>query len=144
MIQRIQSIWLLLAALCGAGAIFFPFALQATSPKYTEVVDLTPLTPLQHIPSLLTVAAFIILCVVAIFSYKNRKAQLRFCLIAAIAALVTFVLEFFKVRQSLQDGINTFYRFGIVMAPVALLFIAMAMQGIRKDEKLVKSLDRLR
>jgi hypothetical protein len=144
MIQRIQSIWLLLAALCGVSALFVPFAIQATSPKYTEVVDLTAVTPLQFIPALLTIGAFSILSLVAIFGYKNRKSQLRFCYIAALGALLTVVLEYFKIRSWLQEGIATQYAYGLVLAPAALLFILLAVQSIRKDEKLVRSLDRLR
>ena len=39
---------------------------------------------------------------------------------------------------------NTSYMPGIVMPIVAMIFLFMAIGGIRKDQKLVRSLDRLR
>lgn len=150
MIQRIQSIWLLIAALFGAGIFLFnilniSYVDSATGTEVTKGVQLLEYSYLLALLAIVLVG----LPLVAIFMFKNRKRQVNFALLAIVLniAFVAFHLTFVKdyylntlkvPAQSTSYGIASFL-------PVAtIVFLAMAISGIRKDEKLVRSADRLR
>ena len=84
------------------------------------------------------------LSVITLFSFKNRKKQILFnYLNILINALLVGLLVFWMLN--LSGGIS-FTEKGIefVFPLVALVMIVLANYNIRKDEKLVKSVDRLR
>ena len=91
------------------------------------------------------VLLIIILSVVAIFLYKNRKIQIKFALAAVVLSVaLTALTAWFaysageKYQAVLNPGIRTF------LPLIILLFSILAFLGIRKDENLVRSYDRLR
>ncbi len=145
MIQRIQTIFLLLTV--GAfGALFeFPFA---TSDQITaqflsdKVFDIT-----DH-PVLLGLAiGGGILALVDIFLFKNRKLQINIGYLIILLALLLPALAFFlfKDESSKTDiTVHIFDHFGIYLPVAAVLFTSIANYFVRKDDKLVKSMDRLR
>lgn len=84
------------------------------------------------------------LSVITLFSFKNRKKQILFnYLNILINALLVCLLVFWMLN--LSGGIS-FPEKGIefVFPLVALVMFVLANYNIRKDEKLVKSVDRLR
>lgn len=80
-----------------------------------------------------------------IFNYKNRKKQMRFatinlfCIIIYIVALAVFI---FYAKNKLESDIS--FNYPVIFSVIALIFNYLGMRGIAKDEKLVRSLDRLR
>lgn len=129
MIQRIQSIYLL-------GAILAMVGLFATA-QDVEVFGNTFLVKVSAVVSA-------ILSLIAIFSFKNRPKQILFNLLnILINALLVGLLVYWMLN--LSGGID-FPEKGIefVFPLVALVMFALANINIRKDEKLVKSVDRLR
>jgi len=91
------------------------------------------------------VLLIIILSVVAIFLYKNRKIQIKIALATVfLSAALTALTAWFaysageKYQAVLNPGIRTF------LPLIILLFSILAFLGIRKDENLVRSYDRLR
>jgi hypothetical protein len=82
-----------------------------------------------------------------IFIYHNRKAQMLFCTLNALL-IVGWYICFFVVSQVVGDkswGTVDFRpSWPAVLPAVALVFYIMARQAIRADEKLVRSLDRIR
>lgn len=139
MIQRIQSVYLLLAAVVQALAFLFPFA--SATPAAEGVFQDGSLDINDHIvlPILLGLGAA--LSVGTIFLFKNRPLQitldrLTMVLIFATLAFVG-VLNFGGVLQGTLD--LSFFLLGIA---VILLFLAQ--RGIRNDERIVRSADRLR
>lgn len=141
MIQRIQTVWLALAAICG-------FAM-ARVPLFTATLaDKTSRTFLAT-ESLLTFALVIgiaCLSLVLIFLYKNRPTQYKLAitgglLSAAVIALQVYSVENFKKSINIVQGT---YQWGGLLPIAMMIFLFMAARHIRKDEKLVKSLDRLR
>ncbi len=86
-----------------------------------------------------------ILSVIAIFLYKNRKIQIRFALSTVFLSTALIALTAWyaysageKYQADLSPGIRTF------LPLIILLFSILAYLGIRKDENLVRSYDRLR
>jgi len=143
MIQRIQSIYLLLATAISGGLIFV-FNLWST-PKYTTfVIDLFKEDSLllNGISLLFLLSAFS--TCVAIFLYKRR--QLQFVL-GRISILINLLLLGLLIYVSLtlpgemkisEKGI------GMFLPIIAIVFVVFANKAIQKDEDLVKSVDRLR
>jgi hypothetical protein len=139
MLQRIQTIWLLLAALCGFLSLKFPFftgnKLDANNVSAFSVL----IASSNLIIMILTVAIFIA-AMISIFLYKIRKIQLRIVLITFLVA----VLDIFLYYRETKNFINGEYSLTVLFALAIPVFLLLAIRGIYKDEKLVKSMDRLR
>ncbi|NNE27388.1 MAG: DUF4293 domain-containing protein [Saprospiraceae bacterium] len=144
MIQRIQSVFLLLAAIIMAALFKIPFAMsdQAASPffedKLFNVLDHTVLTVLVALGS--------IVALVAIFMFRNRNLQLRLGYLGIIASLFLALVAFWLVysnADTMGDAVIE-DQFGLYMPPLALVFFILANHFIKKDQKTVDSMDRLR
>lgn len=139
MLQRIQTIWLLLAGACGFLTIKFPFftgnKLDANHVGQYERLA----APDNLIILILTVAVFIA-ALICIFLYKNRKLQLRVTLVAFIVSL----LNIFLYHRETKKFLNGDYSFTAILTIAIPVLLLLAARGIYKDEKLVKSMDRLR
>ncbi len=146
MIQRIQSIFLLLAS-AAMGVLFaLPFAtsekadLAMFSDKVYNVYDHPALIALV---GLATVLAF-----VNIFLFKKRSLQIRLDFIYIALSVVLLALVFFlifgsgKVSTS-EIGIQENY-VALAMPIVGVVLAFLANRFIKKDDKVVKSMDRLR
>lgn len=140
MIQRKQTLWLLLALVSCFLTFYFPFY---SGDKYRrehivpngEFVGDTSF--FVFVTTLLT-----ILCTgVAIVLFKKRKIQFRVGLLALLFSVLV-VVSYFK-------GINVHFANGHILLTSIFVFaipvlIFLALRGIRHDEKLVRSLDKLR
>ena len=146
MIQRIQSLWLLLAVLFNALLFFIPlykfnFPNQVYSPWMVERVS-------SFIPLFIIAAVIVVLPLISIFFFKNRKRQTSMVWISLVSILTFFSIVLMRV-SNLKNGTpqpgNFQYSFpGILVVVIAAIFLVLALRGIRHDEKLVKSMDRLR
>jgi peptidoglycan/LPS O-acetylase OafA/YrhL len=129
MLQRIQTIWMLLAVLCAV-------ALFVTS-QDVEIVSGFPV---------LNIATVILILIggLGIFSYNNRKRQILLNTIGMlINALLIGLLSFWLLN--LSGGISIPEKGIELIFPIlAITCLLIANVFIRKDEKLVKSVDRLR
>jgi len=92
-----------------------------------------------------------ILALYSIFQYKNRMSQLKLGLlnIFLIAASLGFSIYFMYQGEALVEvatgGVmRGAYKIGIFLPALALLFNSMANRFIKKDEDLVRSVDRIR
>ncbi|SMO51897.1 protein of unknown function [Chryseobacterium rhizoplanae] len=129
MLQRIQTIWTLLAVLA---AVFLFITGQ-------DVV-ISDSIPLLNIGSILLV----IIGALSIFSFKNRKRQILLNTISIIInVLLIGVLAYWLLN--LSGGIQIPEK-GIepIFPLIAVICLLIANMYIRKDERLVKSVDRLR
>ncbi|UKB84245.1 DUF4293 domain-containing protein [Chryseobacterium sp. MEBOG06] len=129
MLQRIQSIWTLLAVLA---AVFLFITGQDV-----VISDSIPLLNIACIVLVITGA-------LSIFSFKNRKRQILLNTISIIInALLIGVLAYWLLN--LSGGIQ-FPEKGIepIFPLIAIICLLIANIYIRKDERLVKSVDRLR
>jgi peptidoglycan/LPS O-acetylase OafA/YrhL len=81
-------------------------------------------------------------CLIFIFLYKNRKQQLWLTLAAFVVSVINIILYFKEIKSFLPQQGN--YNLAAVFTFAIPVFLILAVRGIWKDEKLVKSLDRLR
>jgi hypothetical protein len=145
MIQRKQSIWLLLAALLNA-AVFLGanFSIET---RIQNVLQTNRYAVLQHLPSTLFILVAIVLSLIAIFLFRKRPLQMKMSLLALLATMAYCFINWMRIKEIFANNkLISNYSFGLasITPYFAIVFILLACLGIRKDEKLVKSLDRLR
>lgn len=153
MIQRIQSIYLFLASIAIYLLFIFPVVNTLTPEgarqiKITGVYETVSNQVVQTEPFILMTIATAILGlipIILIFLFKNRKRQLTL----VYGFVVVMVAFSFWLSQTIKSAANTNlnisdYNIGAGLTSVAILFLVLAGKGIQRDEKLVKSADRLR
>lgn len=133
MLQRIQSIWLLLASVFA----FLTFKLPFYQPATQEGVVVNAQSTIW-----LTVAAALsgALAFLNIFFFNNRKLQLRLCLFGILITLALLALCFMEMSKFTNGSLAL----TCVIYFAIIAFYILAARGISKDEKLIKSMDRLR
>jgi len=141
MIQRIQSVWLFLAALAAfAGFTLSFFSGNIILADKTKVFQ--HLNAVSNIGILLLTALVGALALLAIFLYKNRKLQLRISVAGCILSVINIILYYLQTQKFVPgEGSYNITALVTILVPV---FFLLAARGISNDQKLVKSLDRLR
>jgi hypothetical protein len=143
MIQRIQTLYLLFAATISGGLIFV-FNLWNSTKGKTFAIDLfnNEIMFLKLIPALFIFAA--IQSFSAIFLFKNRQLQFVVGRISVLTNLILLVLLIY-VSLTLPGEMQISEKgIGMFLPILAILLIVLANKAIKKDEDLVKSVDRLR
>ncbi len=80
-----------------------------------------------------------------IMKYKNRKQQFRLATVNLILIFIEILITAgFIVYAKYQLNIDFALKYSAIFPVIALIFNYLAMRGIMKDEKLIKSMDRLR
>ena len=139
MLQRMQSLWLLLAAVSAFLTIKFSFYSGNVVPE-GQPATFQYLTAAFNIWILIVTIALVCIAAIDIFLYKNRKLQGRIALLGILFSLLNIYLYF----KQTSHFINGNLAFTAIFAIVIPVFFFLAMRGIYRDQKLVKSLDRLR
>ncbi len=149
MIQRKQTIFLLLAigaliaCLCLPIGAFEPKTMGAVQEWFNLGQQTDSGFELDVIP-FVDLAVVVVLSLANIFMYKRRKIQARLCTIA-IAVCVFWYCYFggYIIGSSMADA-HFIFRFGSCLPLVAIILFVMARRGIMADERLVRSIDRIR
>ncbi len=139
MIQRIQSILLFLAAVCATLSFKFPFY-SGNKIEKENLPSLEKFTASSNFILLVLTVILIVEIVATIFMYKNRKQQLWLTVTSVIVSFINLVIYFTQIKNY-SNGTLSFTAILVFAIPVLLI---LAVRGIWKDEKLVKSLDRIR
>ena len=149
MVQRIQSLYLLLSGVCMALVLKFPFANFSNIGSFDawgqHMSDGVMAESLFAFPVYYLVLGLLSLTLIAIFMFKNRKIQIllgRLNYLLILGFIVVLYLNIDKLNESLNSTIE--YGVGLYLPVAALAFNFLANRAINKDEDLVKSLDRLR
>lgn len=139
MIQRIQSIWLLLAA----AACFLTLTLSFYSGNVIQPDQSRRFENLNAMSNIwLTILTFLlgILIIIIIFLFKNRKLQMKLTILAIVLSIGHIALFFSQLKKFVEGSFD-------LTSPVVFMvpiFLILAARGIYKDERLIKSLNRLR
>lgn len=149
MIQRIQTIFLALAAGANLSVFGLPFAEVNEKIANSTLFTNDLLYNLQdNIVLLVAFALSGILALVAIFLFKNRKQQMMVTRLAAISTIISVVLTvvfFWKDYQTMTADAAVDDGIGAYTPIVGIILLFLANFYIGKDEKLVRSsYDRLR
>ena len=150
MIQRKQTIWLLLASIIMLLTFFIPYGIHTETKLDTTVITETDLVAKGNYILMALSIAFTAFSFFLIFLYGNRKLQMNLCL---LALLLAFGVLGFQLYHASQTSINnklvvgilgSKIYLGVVIPILSAFFIIMAYIGIKGDEKLIRSADRLR
>ena len=136
MIQRIQTVYLFLAAIILALLFLFPFAYSLGENGFPMFVEDSSLLFISTIIG-------ITLAITSIFLYKNRSLQKTLTLILLLVTL--FIGGYMIYDYFLGNDYNLrAIKLGQYLPFVSALFAFLARFRIHKDEKEVRSMDRLR
>ncbi|MBL7774339.1 MAG: DUF4293 family protein [Chitinophagaceae bacterium] len=148
--QRKQSLWLLLAAIAIILTFLMPYGIHSVSAANTTLVTDTDLTAKSNWILALLAGACAALAMFTIFLHQNRSLQKRMTLLLVLVSLLCGVYMIYDANLTtagnklvvgvLGSGLYLGVLFPIISAGLAI----MAYMGIRKDEKLIASMDRLR
>lgn len=160
MIQRIQSLYLLIAAVLMGLMCFLPLVqLYGASEGISEELVLTafgfktvgpePVTVVHTLAMGVVIAFAALLPFVTIFLFKRRMAQFRLSaseIVLLIGSQIFAVFYNFRAVKGMASFDNAIYvlKLPFFFPLIAIFFVWLAMRGIMKDIKLVKSLDRIR
>ena len=155
MIQRIQTLYLLAIVILSGFVIFAPLAdLVNTVDKFIYLVDFKGISLLKPtgntlestIWGLTTISMIVpVMAFIATFSYKNRTKQIRLCVINMGFMLAYYGFLVFEIWTACNRLHTDWHlRIPTVLPLVNMILSYLAIGAIGKDEKLVKSLDRLR
>jgi hypothetical protein len=154
MIQRIQTIYLLIAEML-IGALFFVHFGEISAKEggiYRFDINGIYLEGIQkpemihgNLPLVILWAMSLILILVTIFLYKNRIFQMRISAISILILLGLSGLSYYSI-WSVAKTLSGVYSLTLyfVFPVIAVVLIYMAIRAIRKDELLVRSIDRIR
>ncbi len=164
MIQRIQTLFLLGVVICMGLMLVFPlwekdsddhtkkmsldvYYLKEYISESTEIVSWKEdvVQPVYYIAVVAGLAA--LLALYSIFNYNNRKLQIKLGALNALVIMIDVVLVVYLIytgeKELGQSNKGEFYP-GFYLPLAALIFNSLANRFIRKDEKLVRSVDRIR
>lgn len=151
MIQRIQTIYLVIVAGIMLATLFLPLGylilgvdLQMfdvfgvhTMPETKEII-----TPWNLFLLPICTAC---LAIITIFFYKRRKLQINLSYLTLFSIALFYVFLFFYTYiPGIRYGSNITFVIGVVLPLIAAIVEILAIRGIKKDEKLIRSLDRIR
>ncbi len=152
MIQRIQTVWLLLAAITISCLLFLPMV--TTTVGSTEYLALA--TGLYqksggvsskiegYLPLLISTIAVAFMAVANIFNFRKRVLQKQL-IMANIALIIGLSFWCSIYAKKIPGGLeNANYNTGMFLPVIAIFFCILAIRGINNDEKLLRSADRLR
>ena len=153
MIQRVQSLFMLISIFAIVATFFVPIGSMSDG---VATMNMTPYGVQQPESGLklannsyyfyapLTVA--LVLTIRALLSYKNRKSQIMSLKLSFLLFAATFVLMALYVNdvQASLQGMKFALGIGFFLPLVAITLNWLAARAIKKDEELVKSVDRIR
>ncbi len=136
MIQRVQTIWMILAAI----AIFLTLKLSFYSGTLLTDNSFDSLIATDNFILMVLTCALGSALVINIFLFKHRTLQFRICIIAILTELLLLFLYYRQTKLYSNGSLDLWAIFHLVTI-IALIFAA---RGIYKDEKLIKDSNRLR
>jgi hypothetical protein len=158
MIQRIQTLYLSLAFIAMALLFAFPlaqffsehgaFIFSVKGLKNMVPGDPNAFNPMIFLPLITVVIGIGLLVLYTIFQFKNRSFQIKLTNIGVLSSVALIIGIFFLYIPMIEKKINIVpdysKAFGIYLPLVALVFLVLANRAIKRDDKLVRSADRLR
>lgn len=168
MIQRVQSLYLIAIVILHIALFFLPVFVAGTLPdanpagyvylgvgKMSFSTGLNNMTDIQDGIGILLIALNVLIALLAlvdIFLFRNRPLQLRVSRFVALVVII-FIAALFYASQHTKDifvgrmgnvPFESAYKIGIWLPILSLILAILAGRGIMKDERLVRSADRIR
>lgn len=140
MIQRIQTLWLMMAG--SMAFVSLKVSFFSGNILVENNLQFQHFTGMNNFILLLLTVALGLASLVTIFMYGNRKKQLKIAAATSLLSVLNIVLYFYQTKKFIPSDWS--YDLSAVVALSIPIFLLLAIRAIYKDEKLVKSVDRLR
>lgn len=153
MLQRIQTVYLLIIVVLTIATLFLPLAVWHTGGEFFSF-DASGVSSVGDQPELIyptwslfiLTAAIALIALITIFLYKKRILQIRLRVFNALLMLGFYGLFAFLawiIKDQLSDAAVS-VKIGLCFPLINLILDYLAIRNIGADEALVRSLDRLR
>ncbi len=136
MIQRIQSLWLFLASLL----IFLTLRLSFYSGILAAGREFHSMVPNDNLFILILTSGLGTLLLINIFLFTNRTLQFRLCVVAILVEVVVLIFTFKELDKYSKGSFDIWSLLHVLV----IFCIVKATIAIYRDDKLVKSSNRLR
>ncbi|MBD5347422.1 MAG: DUF4293 domain-containing protein [Bacteroides sp.] len=148
-IQRVQSLYLLLSVIFMTAFFFLPFGYIKSVDGVTAAQALKPLTGLSELGTIIPTAAAIFLSLLSIFLYKALPTQKLFVVLSALISLAELIMvvyilvsDYYSTDPTVTD--NAIWGGGGLLLVGAIILDIAAYRSIARDQRLLRSYDRLR
>ncbi len=151
MIQRIQSIYLLLIGILCIACAATPVGVFTQEGVTVAEMNNLWLTDIEGVRSYAPWAMFTLLALaatlslVAIFLFRRRMLQVRLCIFTGLLLIgyyIAYGAFVYLIGQELSAGFTLSWTTSF--PAISLILAYLAFRGIMRDELIVRSLDRLR
>lgn len=154
MIQRVQTLYLLVVTILVGFFFFVPFSTFVVKPQMVEYLlmatglSTSGLNQEVIYPIWALLILVILVCTIpfiTIFLFKKRMLQIRLCIVSIILLLgLQGLLYYTVVAIGKQLSAEPSYSIIFIFPVISAILTFLALRAIAKDEALVRSLDRLR
>ncbi len=140
MLQRKQTLWLLIASILSFASLKLSFF--SGNIVVANVKQFQRFTAMDSIILMILTVAVAIASLILIFIYKDRKMQMKVGFAVLGVSILNVLLNYLQTKNYVPEEWSYDITSLICLAiPICLI---LAIRGIYQDEKLVKSTDRLR
>lgn len=149
MIQRIQTVYLLLVAVLTGLMLLLPLAtftcdtsMVTLTALAIEAADGTTIVPTTYMGVLILIST--LLPLVTIFLFKHRWVQIRLCIVEIVlqAGIIVYLVYYITKINGSAEALSL--ALPDVFPIVSIILSLLAYRGVVKDETLIKSLNRIR
>lgn len=150
MIQRVQTLFLLIST--AILSLLYMFPLTEFSDENSQIFNFNVFgifadneEIISTIPLLILLSIVVLLNIVSIFAFKNRSLQMRlsvFNILVLVGFIGMFAFYIFNTADTINANIH--YTIFSVMPVISIILIYLAYRGIKRDDELVRSADRIR
>ena len=154
MIQRIQSIYLLISVIILSFLLSNPIAEIFISEKlylvlyFNKIKSITnsEFVPISTWPVAVLLISIMLIGILALFQYKNRILQIRLCVLNILLMFGLTGLIYFltKTTANQMNAQSNAFLWPVILPYISIILTYLAIKRIQKDEKLVKDYDRIR
>lgn len=148
--QRKQTVFLIFALVLTVVCMSMPLGvieprlMGAGIPVYSlGIAGIHASTYVGWVPFALLLVSCL-LAVAAIATYKSRKTQMRLCNVCIVLNAVWYVYFVYGLLSTFTKIGSFSMNWTLCIPLVAIILYAMAHSGIKKDEEMVRSMDRIR
>lgn len=154
MIQRIQTLYYLLATALMTISMFLPVCrfIGNNGNVYllhtwgvVETATESPSVLLSTLPLLLLFIIVLFILIVALFAFKKRILQMRLSVFGIVLMIGSLALFYFYRRHGMVHfDADAYFTIYAALPIVSAILTYLAFRGVKKDEELIRSYDRIR
>ena len=133
MIQRIQSLYIFLYIVIKCFLLYMSVTYKSLFHFFINKVDL--------VSSVLIL--LIIFSIVTLLSFKKRKTQIKL-MYFLITLQLLFMISISIFTYMKVDSLNFLQNHQTILCIIGLLLLLLCLRGIKKDQNLIESIDRIR